>query len=136
MSRLKFLAGFIITTLLITVLVSSCRQKVRVLKSPPGFNFSAGLVHKLDKKLLEISGIVWDSKNDEFIVHNDEDGVIFFLEKETKLIKVGREFRFAGKGDYEDIALVNGSPYILQSNGSLIRIAKDNTGKLFGLGYG
>jgi uncharacterized protein YjiK len=136
MSRLKFLAGIVVTTLLIMILAGSCRQKVRVLKSPPGFNFASGLTHKLDKKLLEISGIVWDSKNDEFIVHNDEDGMIFYLEKETKLIKAGREFRFAGKGDYEDITIANGTPYILVSNGSLIRIAADNTGKKFGLDMG
>jgi uncharacterized protein YjiK len=105
-------------------------------KSPPHYYFKEGsmFVDKLDLKLKEISGVVYDAKSNEFICHNDEKGVVYFLDRETKMIK--READFAGKGDYEDIALVKGSIYILRSDGMLTKILTDSTGKSFGVEVG
>lgn len=121
--------------ILIMLTLYSCRPKTKVLKSPPGYNFSVKLEDKLDLRLKEISGIIWDNKNDEFIAHQDESGTIFYLEREMKTIK--RIFQFdTRKGDYEDIALVNGVVYVLKSNGSLTKIYTDSTGKQYGLDAG
>jgi len=114
--------------------ITGCKQKVRVLKSPPHYNFSEAVTEKLDLKIKEISGIAWDSKHDEFITHNDESGKLFFLDKESKAIK--REIHFAGKGDYEDVALVKGVPYVLKSDGMLTKIVRDSAGKDIGLEAG
>jgi uncharacterized protein YjiK len=84
--------------------------------------------------LKEISGITWDSKNNYFIAHNDESGKIFFLEKENKTII--EEFVFGSRGDYEDVAIYRGVPYILKSDGSLTKFMKDSTGKGYGVDAG
>lgn len=109
---------------------SGCRGKIHVYKSPPHYNFAEALTDKLDLKIQEISGIVWDTKMDEFLCHNDEKGVLFYLDKETKLIK--REIQFGGKGDYEDVTLYKGLPYILRSDGLITKVVTDSTGKAYG----
>ena len=133
---MKFLKLIIYTSWAISVFVANagCKPKIRVLKSPPHYNFSEVITDKLDIRIKEISGIAWDSKKGEFLVHNDEKGTLYTLDKESKEIK--SEIHFAGKGDYEDIALVNGVPYILKSDGSLTKIVTDSTGKAFGVEAG
>ena len=135
MTFLKYLfyTGYVILGFMV---FPGCKPKVIVLKSPPHYNFSEVETYKLDLKIKEISGIVWDSKNGEFLAHNDEKGIIFFLDKESKAIKPGRDIPFAGKGDYEDIALVNGIPYVLRSDGLLTKIVKDSAGKYYGIEVG
>jgi hypothetical protein len=103
----------------------ACKPKTTVLKSPPGYNFQAVSTYKLDYKIREISGLAWETINDEFVTHNDESGKIFFLDRESKAIK--SEHKFAGKGDYEDIAVVKGVPYVLRSDGVITRVTRDNS---------
>ncbi|MBI3139688.1 MAG: SdiA-regulated domain-containing protein [Sphingobacteriales bacterium] len=118
--------------LLVTgLLFNSCGAgKLRKIQSPPHYNFSEVFTHKLDPKLREISGLAWDNKRDEFIAHQDESGKLFYLDKETKAIKA--EYKFAGKGDYEDVTLVNSMPYVLRSDGLITRVVKDSSGKVSG----
>jgi hypothetical protein len=72
----------------------------------------------LDDKLLEISGIV-SLGGERFAGVNDEDGQLFFFNATNDSV-VG--YRFKGKGDYEDLARVNNTYYVLESNGSIIEI--------------
>jgi len=134
MQGLNFLGKIVLPLIFITAVLNCCKAKKYIYKSPPHYDFSKYFEDKLDLKIQEISGIVWDSRKDEFITHNDESGKIFYLDKESKLIK--REFHFAGKGDYEDIAIVNGVPYILKSDGEITKIIADSTGKQFGVEAG
>lgn len=127
MQRFKFLAGLIYILCSVFVSVVSCKQKKFIYRSPPHYDFSRVYRDKLDLKLQEISGIVWDNQNDEFIAHQDEKGIIYFLDRDTKGIK--SEFAFGAKGDYEDVAMVNKDIYVLSSDGKLFRIVKDSTGK-------
>lgn len=127
MSFLKFPGRFISITLPLIVLVVSCRPQKRILKSPPHYSFSEVFTEKLEAKLKEISGLAWDSKKNEFLAHNDETGKLFYLDRDSKAIK--EEYVFGGKGDYEDIALMNGIPYILRSDGLITRVIKDSAGK-------
>ena len=114
---------------LLAGLLSSCGAgKVRRIQSPPHYNFAQVFTHKLEPKLKEISGLAWDKKLDEFIAHNDESGKLFYLDKETKLIK--SEVHFGEKGDYEEVAVVNSTPYVLRSDGLVIKIDKDSSGKV------
>jgi uncharacterized protein YjiK len=133
---MRFLKFIIYTGLALSICFTytGCKPRIRVLKSPPHYNFSEVTPDKLDLRIKEISGIAWDSKKGEFLVHNDEKGTVFILDKESKEIK--SEIHFAGKGDYEDIALVNGIPYILRSDGMLTKIVTDSTGKTFGIEAG
>ena len=79
---------------------------------------------KLELKLREISGIVWDRKRDEFIAENDESDQIFMLDKDTKGII--ENYSLGEKGDYEDIALADTIPYILKSDGSIFKFTRDS----------
>jgi uncharacterized protein YjiK len=135
MRRFKFLAGPFYIVSLLFIFLLGCKQKKFIYKSPPHYNFSNFFTDKLDLRLKEISGIVWDNQNDEFIAHNDEKGIIFFLDRDTKGVK--KEFVFnQSKGDYEDIAMVKKDIYILRSDGELFRVVTDSTGnrKTFDVG--
>ncbi len=136
MQGIKLFRKIFLLGLLVVVLNNSCKPKKLVYKSPPHYNFSDPKEYKLDLLIREISGLAWDSQNDEFLSHNDEKGVIYFLDKETKEIKQGREIKFAGKGDYEDIAIANGIPYVLLSNGTITKIVTDSAGVKTGVEAG
>lgn len=119
--------------LLIVFILSSCKRKVQKLLSPPNYNFGSPLTYKLDLKLKEISGIAWDPVKDIFLAINDEKGVLFSLEKDILLQP--KEYPFGGSGDYEDITLVNGVPYILRSDGMITRFISDSN-RIYGVEVG
>jgi hypothetical protein len=110
------------------ILLFSCRQKVRLIKSPRHYKFKEVQTYKLDLKLKEISGLVWDRGRQEFLAHYDESGNLFVLDKSSLQITPPSPYKFGSKGDYEDIALYKGVPYILISNGTIIKINRDSTG--------
>jgi len=128
MQRFKLLAWPFYISCILFVFMASCKPKKFIYKSPSHYDFSHPYPDKLDYKIKEISGIVWDNQNDEFIAHNDEKGIVFYLDRDTKGIK--REFSFSEtKGDYEDIAMSKKDIYVLRSDGKLFRIVTDSTGK-------
>lgn len=131
MQGIKFFSKLIFGLLSVAVLNNSCNPKRIVYKSPPHYDFSKPQVFKLDLKIREISGLAWDNKKDEFLTHNDEKGIVFYLDKESKIIK--RDFTFSEKkGDYEDIVMLNEVPYVLRSDGMITKIITDSSGKQYG----
>ena len=128
MKGLNFFGKIVVPVLSAVVLINSCKAKKLVYKSPPHYNFAEVFPDKLDLHLKEISGVVWDTSKDEFIAHNDEMGKIFYLDKDTKIVK--DEFEFSPKkGDYEDVAIANGIIYVLRSDGMITKIVTDSSGK-------
>lgn len=77
----------------------------------------------LNDKLLEISGIVSLDGN-SFAGVNDEDGQLFFFNATNDSV-VG--YRFKGKGDYEDLARIKDTYYVLESDGNIIEIPSPYT---------
>jgi len=135
MQRFKLSAWPFYISSILFVFIIGCKPKRFIYKSPPHYNFAQVLPLKLDLKIKEISGVVWDNHKDEFIAHNDEKGTIFYLDKNNAGIV--REFQFStSKGDYEDIAIANDNVYVLRSDGMLYRIVTDSAGsqKSFDLG--
>lgn len=128
--NLKSRPGFIL--FLFVLLGASCKREVRKLQSPPHYNFATPLVHKLDMKLKEISGITWDPKADDFIAVNDESGSLFFLGRDS-LALPPLEYSFGSRGDYEDVALVNGIPYVLRSDGLITKFVRNEDRKVYGV---
>jgi SdiA-regulated len=117
----------IATIFLLFILLSACKgPKARVIKSPPNYNFSQAQTIKLDLKLKEISGLAWDADKDEFLAHYDESGKLFVLDKSTLQIKPPSPFAFGGKGDYEDVAMYDGVPFVLRSDGVITKIIRDS----------
>lgn len=112
--------------LLAVAVLSGCKPKKRVIKSPPHYNFAEVQSIKLDLKLKEISGLAWDADRDEFLAHYDESGHLFVLDKATNVITA--DYQFGGKGDYEDVAIYNGVPYVLRSDGMITKIIRDSAG--------
>jgi uncharacterized protein YjiK len=131
MRDLNFFKLRIAILLIIVTTAVSCRQRVRVLKSPPHYNFSQVRSEKLDPvKLREISGIAYDAKNDVFIGIGDEAGKVYMIDKGT--FKLNAEYTFGENGDYEDVTIYKGTTYILKSDGTIIKFNKDSTGKASG----
>ena len=119
-----------VPVLAVLVLLAGCAQKRIVLKSPPHYDFSAPEEFKLDLKLREISGLAYDPKGNHFLAIQDESGKLFIVDKETK--DIDSIYAFGGKGDYEDVAIMNGIPYILRSDGSLFKFMRDSLGQVSG----
>ncbi len=132
---LNFRVWGLLGILLLIITISGCRPRVRELKSPPHYNFSKVLTIKLsDPSLLEISGIAWDSKNNIFLAITDESDKLFIMDREYMSIK--EELQFGDKGDYEDIAILNETAYILRSDGMITKFKKDSSGKVLSLDMG
>lgn len=127
MRFLNLPARFLLMALMPFLLTSSCRPKIRKIKSPEHYNFSKRQEFKLDITIREISGLAWDGKNDVYVAVNDEFGKLYFLTEEKKDV-IGVPYPFAGRGDYEDVAVVNGVPYILRSDGQIYQLLKDTSG--------
>jgi hypothetical protein len=136
MRFLNFRVNFAILTLLCLFMNMACKQKRKIIKSPPYYNFSQAYTYKLDLKLKEISGLAWDSDKDEFLAHYDESGKLFMLDKASMQIQLPSPYEFGAKGDYEDIAIYNGVAYILRSDGMITKIKRDSVGGVRGVEVG
>lgn len=112
------------------LLLAGCRQKPVTLKSPPGYDFSKPTKWKLVEELDEISGLAWDHQKNTFAAIKDEQGRVYFMDREGR--NIVQKMAFAGSGDYEDIVFVNSVPYILKSDGSITRCDVDNAGNPVG----
>lgn len=74
---------------------------------------------ELPDQLDEISGITWISEN-RFACVQDEEGIIYIynLEKE----EIEKKVNFSMAGDYEGIAVVDSTAYVIRSDGELFEI--------------
>ncbi len=106
----------IVLTLLICV---SCSLKESKFKNDSEFKEKKDDQIKLPDDLKEISGLDMISKN-VCIAINDEDGIVYFYDIEKR--EITRSLKFAEKGDYEGIALVNSDIYVLRSDSRLYHI--------------
>lgn len=96
-------------------------RKDSLLPVPPGYNFSSPeKVNDLPAILHEISGIT-AVNNSILACVQDEHGVVFFHDINTG--KISRQLYFSYEGDYEGIASVNNTLYILRSDGVIFEVA-------------
>ena len=96
--------------------------------SPPNVNLPFDFNHpveviKLPQKLHEISGITFYRKN-ELACVQDEKGIVFFYD--IKKDKLRNTIPFAKDKDYEGIANVNDTLFVLCSNGEISEIDSKN----------
>ncbi|KQM69509.1 hypothetical protein ASE74_05845 [Pedobacter sp. Leaf216] len=86
-------------------------------KSDFPYDLSAPVKYNMPHNLFEISGIVFHNGDPkEVFAIQDEDGDLFHLglsDKDSKYTK------FGGKGDYEDLTIINNYIIVLKSNGEL-----------------
>lgn len=75
---------------------------------------------ELPKELLEISGIAWLNENRVAAIE-DNLGTIFIYNLANK--KIENRLRFGPGGDYEGIAYVKGSYWVIRSDGHLFEVS-------------
>jgi hypothetical protein len=94
---------------------------------PPEITFTKGMYElgrpdqrfSMPPSLKEISGISWIGKG-MLACNEDENGTIYIYSLEEKVVIDSRKF---GKdGDYEDIAVVSSTAYVLLSKGDIFRV--------------
>ncbi len=74
---------------------------------------------EMPKELDEISGITWAGENKIACVQ-DEEGIIFIYNLSSNLVE--KTVNFSKAGDYEGIAVVDSTAYVLKSDGELFII--------------
>jgi uncharacterized protein YjiK len=92
--------------------------------SPKEEDFSYDLGNPDDKVPLpsyleEISGLSYYGKN-KIACIQDEKGIIYILDLEEE--KISKKIEFGNDGDYEDIAVVDKTAYVLRNSGHIYKI--------------
>ncbi len=88
--------------------------------STQGYDFSKpAATYVLPKILHEISGLA-NIDAQTIACVQDEEGIVFIYDLQKKEIK--NQFKFGKDGDYEGVARVDGSLYILRSDGKLFEV--------------
>lgn len=115
-------------SLFITFITVSCIGKNDdVVASPAGYDLSKPQKYNMPEVLQEISGIAFNQGNNAIVyAEQDEDGKLFKLPLGTK---DKTATKFAKKGDYEDITIINNWVILLKSNGDLFSFPLSETKK-------
>ena len=91
------------------------KDNVKHLLGKPTKKFS------LSNQLIEISGISFTKDQKHLLAINDEEGKIFYLDKNNG--KIIKSIKFNKPGDYEGIELVNEKIYVVKSNGTIYEVS-------------
>jgi len=75
---------------------------------------------KLPNKLKEISGLGIDSTDQYLYAVQDEEGILFVINKET--VELENQYKFYKEGDYEGIECVGDKVYIVKSTGTIYEV--------------
>lgn len=93
----------------------SCKQvRWNVPESPPGYDFSKPVKFWMPEKLDEISGLT--IQDEEVYAVQDELGRLYHFQLDSDKIT---STRFGNKADYEDLAILDSTVFILESNGTI-----------------
>jgi len=114
----------LLKTLQVLVLLSiasllACKPGTKSSVPQPALNYdlTAGEKFTMPESLLEISGIAFNNYDPSSVYAiQDEDGRLFSL---GWGIKKAKNVKFGPKGDYEDLAILNGQVYVLKSSGDM-----------------
>jgi len=107
----------IILALFVLLTLGACAQKKDAFRSPDGYDLSRPVRYPMPEVLKEISGIDFhEGDPGTLYAEQDEEGKVFMVRLGDKKVT---HVKFAGKGDYEDIALVGTYVVVLRSDGVL-----------------
>jgi uncharacterized protein YjiK len=124
--KLYCLTAFLISFFALC-LFSHCRTTTSY-KSPAGYNFTNPEKFELPAALNEISGITFFNESpDTILAIEDEDGRLYNYCLSNKKLSY---CRFAKKGDYEDVAVLNNNKVaVLKSDGTVCIFPLPERGK-------
>ncbi len=71
--------------------------------------------------LQEISGLTFSPSGEHLCAINDEQGIIFFINKNSG--EVERQVKFHGQGDYEGLETVRDKIYVIKSTGTVYEVS-------------
>lgn len=95
----------------------------------PSFPYNLDLPNatfELSESLKEISGLSMTEDGNHVATINDEEGIIFLLDKMTGQIK--ESIPFWDEGDYEGIEIVGNDAWAIKSNGNLYQVKDYRSG--------
>jgi hypothetical protein len=126
---MKRIKGNLLLLLMLTGIFvnTGCKTKNTKFKSPQGYDLNKPIKFLMPENLLEISGLALNNLDSSTIYSiQDEDGRVF-----SQLLgqKKALSTRFSGKGDYEDLAIMSDTVYVLKSNGTLYTFPLDELKK-------
>ncbi len=81
-------------------------------------------IFKLPKKLVEVSGLSLTKDGSRLVLIQDEDGIVFFMDKKSG--EIVEEIKFGKEGDYEGVEIVGEDIYIVKSSSKIYKIKKYN----------
>lgn len=82
---------------------------------------------ELPSELDEISGLSMSSDGSKLVAVQDEDGIVYFINKTTGEIE--RDYTFYKEGDYEGVEMIGSSVFVVKSNGKIYEIHKIGQGR-------
>ena len=101
----------------ISLFYNGCNQHSKAREISPGYDLSRPEILKMPSSLNELSGITFNKGNpDTIYAEQDEEGRLFYFPVASLDVK---HRKFGKKGDYEDIAICNGTVVMLRSDGVL-----------------
>ena len=78
-------------------------------------------IFEMPESLKEISGLSLAGDLENLAAVNDEEGIVFLINKNTG--KVGKEIKFWNEGDYEGLEIVGNDAYIIKSSGTFYQVS-------------
>jgi uncharacterized protein YjiK len=87
--------------------------------SPSEYDLKSPVIHKIDSKLAEISGVAFQPGDDNTIYAIEDERANFYRLSTTGEIQGKKDF--GKKGDYEDLAITDSAAFVLRSDGSILR---------------
>lgn len=116
----KIFLNFFFSILLLPFLLTSCNSRKKSNIQASNFNLEQPNILLLNDALLEISGIVFYPKDSSVFAISDESGYLFKIHLKKKPII--RSWRFSKTRDFEGLALVDSTFYVLESNGNVFAL--------------
>ncbi len=111
--------------LILLFFITACKFADKKYKTPEAYNLNEPEKFIMRGNLLEISGICfYKGRRDTIYAIQDEDGKVFRTALGTKK---NYHTKFGKKGDYEDVAIINETIFVLKSDGTLFSLAKNET---------
>jgi len=108
--------NFIISLL---IFLFSCSASDRQQPVDLPYDLTAPQKFIMSNALAEISGVAISQSSDTIYAIQDEDGILFGLLPGSDNVTTTK---FGKKGDYEDLAIVGNTVYILKSNGTIYTV--------------
>lgn len=109
-----------------TAVLAGCGKGGQKFANPAGYNFQTPHQYKLPLELDEISGVAFYPKDSSIFAINDEKGWLYKV-KPGNHLDISR-WKFSSGADFEDLVLLDSIFYVLQSNGTIIKISVQNNG--------